>query len=461
MQELPLRSVNPATEELIQEFEPYSAERVEEALSRAASTFRSWRKTSFRQRADLLLSLAARLRGKKADLARLITTEMGKPISQAEAEIEKCAWNCEYYAQHGEGFLAREPRDAGASESYVEFHPLGTVLAIMPWNYPIWQVLRFATPAVLAGNTALLKHSPNVCGCALAVEDLFKESGFPEGVFQTLLLPTSMVPQLIQDSRVAAVTLTGSDWAGRSVAAEAGRAIKKCVLELGGSDPFIVLADADLDAAVETGVQARFQNSGQSCIAAKRFVIVEPVYEDFAERFLSRVAKLKMGDPASPATEIGPLARADLRDNLERQVQESVQAGSVILLGGSRAPGPGYFYPPTVLVQVGERMPAAQEEVFGPVAALFRVPDEEEALRLANQTRYGLGANLWTRDVERARSLTGEIEAGQVFINGMVASDPRLPFGGIKSSGYGRELSDYGIREFVNIQTVWIGPKRE
>jgi acyl-CoA reductase-like NAD-dependent aldehyde dehydrogenase len=453
-----IESINPATEEVLKRFPPDTREQVEQALERAIAAFPAWRKRPFAERAELMRQAASRLRQEKPRLAGIITAEMGKPLVEAEAEIEKCAWGCEYYAENAEKFLRDEPRSSSARESYIQFVPLGTVLAIMPWNFPFWQVLRFAAPAVMAGNTAILKHASNVPQCAIAVEGLFRECGFPEGVFRSLLISSSAVADVIDDPRIAAVTLTGSEIAGSQVAAHAGRVFKKTVLELGGSDPFIVLEDADLEAAVRTGVRARYQNTGQSCIAAKRFIVAEKIFDDFQARFVEAVRELKVGDPTDRATQIGPLARKDLLGSLERQVHDSVAQGAKLLTGGKRRAGPGYFFEPTVLTNVGTGMPASSEEVFGPVAALLKARDAGEAIRIANSSPYGLGSNLWTRDLDRARELAREIEAGQVFINGMVASDPRLPFGGVKRSGYGRELSEFGIREFVNIQTVWIGP---
>ncbi|MGH8064553.1 MAG: NAD-dependent succinate-semialdehyde dehydrogenase [Candidatus Entotheonellia bacterium] len=455
-----IHSVNPATEEVIGTFEPTRPEQIEQALSDAERTYRRWRQTSFAERAALMQQAAAYLRAHQARLASLITAEMGKPIVEAEAEVEKCAWNCAFYAEHAEGFLHDEPQPSGASESYVSFTPLGTILAVMPWNFPFWQVFRFAAPALMAGNTAILKHASNVPQCALALTEVFAASGFPKGAFQSLLVPGAAVAPLIEDARVAAVTLTGSDEAGSQVAATAGRVIKKTVMELGGSDPFIVLADADLDAAVATAVRTRYQNAGQSCIAAKRFIVAADIFEAFQERFVETVQALRIGDPTDRSTHLGPLARDDLRDSLEQQVRRSIDQGAKILVGGRRQPGRGYYFMPTVLTDVRPEMPASCEEVFGPVAALLKVRTVEDAIRVANDSPYGLGANLWTTDLTRARLLARDIEAGQVFINGMVASDPRLPFGGVKRSGYGRELSAYGIREFVNIQTVWIGPAR-
>ncbi len=455
------QSINPATGELVATFEGHTPEQVDAALDAAAAAFRSWRRTTFEERARLLRAAAGYLRAEKERFARLITLEMGKPIRQARAEIEKCAWNCDYYAEHGAEFLADRPTPSDAQESLVVFDPLGVVLAIMPWNFPFWQVFRFAAPALMAGNTAVLKHAANVPQCALAIEEVFRAAGFPDGCFRTLLLPSSEVQAVIEDPRVAAVTLTGSDTAGSRVAEASGRVLKKAVLELGGSDPFIVLADADLDAAARVAAMARNQNTGQSCIAAKRFIVVDDVFEPFVERFVAEVARLRVGDPFEEETDVGPLARADLRADLERQVAESVAMGATVLVGGYRLERPGYFYAPTILSHVTPEMPAFREETFGPVAAIVRARDTEEAIALANQSVYGLGASIWTRDLGSARRLVREIEAGSVFVNGMVASDPRLPFGGVKRSGYGRELGEWGIREFVNVKTVWFGPARQ
>lgn len=456
----PIRSINPATEEVLATFAPTSSAQVDRILDRAHTAYRAWRDTSFAERSLALRQAATHLRHHRSRLAGIITAEMGKPIAEAEAEIDKCAWNCNFYAETGPRFLANEPHPSTATESYVAFAPLGTVLAIMPWNFPFWQLFRFAAPALMAGNTAILKHAPNVPQCALAAEEVFRASGFPDGVFQPVLIWEHAASQLIADERIVAVTLTGSDVAGRSVAEASGRHLKKTVLELGGSDPFIVLADADVPAAVEAGIRSRFQNTGQSCIAAKRFIVVDAIFDDFQQRFLDAVKALQVGDPSNRSTQIGPLARPDLRDRLEEQVRRSVEQGARVLIGGARPSGRGYFFSPTVLSDVGADMPAGGEEVFGPVAALIRVHDTDEAIRVANRTRYGLGASLWTRDTGLARRLARDIEAGQVFINAMVLSDPRLPFGGIKQSGYGRELSEQGIREFVNLQTVWIGPAK-
>ncbi len=455
-----MRSINPATEEVLKSFEPHSKGQVGEALEMAAAAFHHWRKVPFSRRSDLMTGAASYLRQHASRLAGIITAEMGKPIVEAEAEIEKCAWNCAFYAEHSDRFLQDEVRASNATESYIQYTPLGTILAIMPWNFPFWQVFRFAAPALMAGNTAVLKHASNVPQCALAIEEVFRETGFPEGAFRALLVQGSAVSSLIESPHIAAVTLTGSEAAGTAVASESGRCLKKTVLELGGSDAFIVLEDADLAAAARVGVKARYQNAGQSCIAAKRFIVVEPAWREFQDRFIAEVKALKVGNPAERDTRVGPLARPDLLDDLDRQVRESVAHGARVLLGGRRLEGRGYFYEPTVLSEVPPKAPAACEEVFGPAAALIRVRDADEAIATANRSPYGLGSNLWTSDLSRAKRIAREIEAGQVFINGMVLSDPRLPFGGVKRSGYGRELSEFGIREFVNIQTVWIGPPR-
>ncbi|MGH2356067.1 MAG: NAD-dependent succinate-semialdehyde dehydrogenase [Chloroflexota bacterium] len=456
-----IESINPTTEEVLATFDETAPDQIEQALADAIAAFRSWRRRSFSERGELLRRVGAALRADKEHLARLITLEMGKPITQAEAEIEKCAWNCDFYAERAEGFLADEHVQTNAQESYVAYEPLGVVLAVMPWNFPFWQVIRFAAPALMAGNTALLKHSSNVPQCAVAIETLFTEAGFPPGVFRTLLVPSGAVERIIADPRVAAVTLTGSDAAGSRVAEAAGRHLKKTVLELGGSDPFVVLDDADLPAAAAMGAKARYQNTGQSCIAAKRFIVAQPVTGEFERHFVEAVKRLRVSDPLERETEVGPLARGDLREQLERQVRDSLAQGARLLLGGERLNRRGFFYAPTVLADVTEGMPVWQEETFGPVAALVRLKDEGELIAAANDSPYGLGANLWTGDIERGRRLARQVQAGFVAINGMVASDPRLPFGGVKRSGYGRELGVFGIREFVNIQTIWIGPAQE
>lgn len=451
-------SINPATGERLEEFADTSPDQTDRILSRAREAFEQWRTCTVEERAEPMRRLVQVLRGDKERLAGLITAEMGKPITEAEAEIEKCAWACDYYAEQAPAQLVPVRAKSNARESYVEFDPLGVILAVMPWNFPFWQVMRFGIPAFMAGNGALLKHSPNTPRSALAVEEVFRKSGFPEGLVANAFLSNEVADEIVADPRIAAVTLTGSTRAGSEVAAAAGRAVKKAVLELGGSDPFIVLEDADLDGAVQIAVKARFQNTGQSCIAAKRFIVVETVADAFEERFVAAVRALKVGDPRDRATQIGPLAREDLRTTLERQVRESVDMGARVLTGGEVLDGAGFFYAPTVLTDVGRDMPVWTQEVFGPVAPVVRVRDADEAIEIANATEYGLGSNLWTRDVERARTLARRIEAGNVFINGMTASDPRLPFGGVKRSGYGRELSTFGIHEFTNVKTVWIGP---
>ena len=449
-------SINPATGEGLETFEETAAAELERILEGAVAAYHRWRHCSVAERAKPMREAARILRERKGEYARTMALEMGKPLKQGEAEAEKCAWACEYYAEHAQTFLAEQLRDTDASRSYVRFDPLGPVLAIMPWNFPFWQVFRFAAPALMAGNAGILKHAPNVTRCALDIEALCREAGFPDGLFRAVILQNEAVASVIADPRIRAVTLTGSDRAGSQVAEQAGRHVKKTVLELGGSDPFIVLADADLVLAARTAAEARLLNSGQSCIAAKRFIVVEPVAERFLELFVSEMRSRRIGDPLRPETQIGPQARADLRANLHRQVEESVRRGAQLLLGGKLPDGPGFFYPPTVLAAVRPGMPAFDEEVFGPVAAVIRARDEGEAVSVANASRYGLGASLWTQDPARGERLAGELEVGSVFVNGLVKSDPRLPFGGVKRSGFGRELSEYGLREFVNIKTVWV-----
>ncbi len=451
-----IQSINPATGEVLETFEEWSEEKVQSGIRKVDRAFQQWRRIPLPGRADLMRKAAAALRENVEGYARTMTLEMGKPILQARSEVEKCAWVCEYYADHAAEFLKDEIIQTTAGKSYVRYPPLGTVLAVMPWNFPFWQVFRFAAPALIAGNTGILKHSSNVPGCALAIEDLFRRAGFPEDVFRTFLIGPSRIDAVIESPAIRAVTLTGSSAAGSKVASQAGKVLKKSVLELGGSDPFIVLDDADLAEAAEVGVKARTLNSGQSCIAAKRFIVVEEVADDFIALFQEKMEALALGDPLDEKTQIGPLARADLVRDLHGQVQRSVELGARVITGGSPLKRSGFFYPPTILMDVRPGMPAFDEELFGPVAAVIRVKDEEEAVAVANQTLFGLGASLWTGDAARGETLAHRIQAGAVFVNGMVASDPRLPFGGIKSSGYGRELSYHGIREFVNIQTVWI-----
>ncbi len=451
-----MKAINPSNNLLIKEYDEHSLEDLRKIINLVQEEYHSWKQVSFVQRAALMRRAAQILREKRDQFAELITQEMGKIIRESRAEVEKCAWVCDYYAENAEIFLQEEIVETDASKSYVAFEPLGIVLAVMPWNFPFWQVFRFAAPALMAGNAGLLKHASNVPGCALAIEGIFKEAGFPENIFRTLMIKSSLVPEVIADRHVQAVTLTGSEPAGAAVASLAGRQIKKTVLELGGSDPFIVLEDADLQKAVEVGVQARMINAGQSCIAAKRFIVVESVLEQFEKQFTERMSSLQVGDPLNEKTEVGPLARMDLVDEIDRQVQESVQNGARLLIGGKRLSGGGCFYAPTVLTDVKKGMPVYEQETFGPVAAIIPVKDEDEAIAVANDSEFGLGASLWTQNIEKGQTLARRIRAGAVFINGMVKSDPRLPFGGIKKSGYGRELSHFGIREFVNIKTVWI-----
>jgi len=456
-----IASINPATGKTFQTFESLSQTQLEEKLQRARETFYSYRRTSFAERARMMQHAAEILETEKKDFARVMTLEMGKPINVAIQETEKCAWVCRYYAENAEGHLADELVETNATKSYVRFQPLGVVLAVMPWNFPFWQVFRFAAPGLMAGNVGLLKHSSNVPQCALAIEDVFRRAGFPEGAFQTLLIGTDRVQSVLEDSRVAAVTLTGSEPAGRSVASIAGKQIKKSVLELGGSDPFIVMPSADLEAAAATAVKARTINNGQSCIAAKRFIVHTEIYDEFEKRFVEAMKRLRVGDPMLDSIDIGPLATEQILKDLEEQVQVSVAAGAKILTGGQKfkAEGDlarGNFYEPTVLVDIPKGSPAYQDEIFGPVASLFRIANIDEAIELANATSFGLGSAAWTNDDAERDRFVEELEAGSVFINGMVASDPRLPFGGVKHSGYGRELGQFGIREFVNIKTVWI-----
>jgi len=450
------QSVNPTTGEVLDTFEETVPDALTRILERATAASRDWRRRPVAERAERLRAAGRLLRERKDTYARTMALEMGKPLAQGVGEAEKCAWVCDYYAEHGAAFLADEPRPSDASRSYIRFEALGPVLAIMPWNFPFWQVFRFAAPALVAGNAGILKHAPNVPRCAVAIEEVFQDAGFPDGLFRAVFLSNARAGDVIADERVRAVTLTGSDRAGSQVAEQAGRHLKKTVLELGGSDPFIVLDDADLERAAQAAAEARLINSGQSCIAAKRFIVVERVADQFLERFTSEMRARKVGDPLDPTTQVGPQARLDLRENLHRQVRESVQRGARLMLGGELPKGRGAFYPPTVLVGVEPGMPAFDQETFGPVAAVIRAKDEADAIRIANASPYGLGAAVWTRDTQRGERVAREIEAGSVFVNGLVKSDPRLPFGGVKRSGYGRELSEYGLREFVNVKTVWV-----
>ena len=450
-------AIDPSTGELIASFDEHDSAEVERRLTAAQAGYVYWRRTSPDTRAESISRAATVLRDRRDELAGLMTREMGKPITEAEAEIDKCAWVCDYYAENGESFLRPEVVETDAPESFVRYDPIGAVLAVMPWNFPFWQVFRFAAPALVAGNVGLLKHASNVPGCALAIEDVFQQAGLPKGTFTTLLVPSRIVPRLIADPKVAAVTLTGSEKAGEDVACEAGRQLKKTVLELGGSDPFIVLADADIDRAAAAATTARTINAGQSCIAAKRFIVEEPVADEFASAMAQRMAALVVGEPADRKTQIGPLARRDLVEELDDQVRRTAEKGADLLTGGAPLDRPGFYYAPTVLDGVEPGMAAFEEETFGPVAAVVRAADRAQAVELANLSAYGLGAAVWTGDAAAGRELAAEIEAGCVFVNEIVKSDPRLPFGGVKRSGYGRELAREGIREFVNVKTVWVG----
>jgi succinate-semialdehyde dehydrogenase/glutarate-semialdehyde dehydrogenase len=451
-------SINPTTEQVIGRYSAFTAEQRESVLREAVTAWKDWRGHAIDQRSRLIRTLGQKLRQSIDELAQLATLEMGKPIAQSRSEIEKCALLCDYYAEHAGEFLALQRVSGnGAAESFVRFDPLGIVLAIMPWNFPFWQVFRFAVPTLLAGNVGVLKHATNVLGCAHAIAEVFPAAGFPPGVMSNIDIGSESVADLIADRRVQAVTLTGSEAAGRSVGKASGKSLKKCVLELGGSDPFIVLADANLPKAIEQAVASRTLNNGQSCIAAKRFIVVREIYEDFTQGMCARMASLRMGDPLDENVELGPLARKDLRELLDQQVRASTEKGAMLAAGGKVPDRPGWFYEPTVLINVNPEMAAFNEETFGPVAAIIPAHDEREAVQLANSSRFGLGASLWTENLDRARELAGEIEAGGVFINALTRSDPSLPFGGIKDSGFGRELGEFGIREFVNIKTVWIG----
>jgi succinate-semialdehyde dehydrogenase/glutarate-semialdehyde dehydrogenase len=454
---MPIESRNPATGELLAAYEPLDRAGIDDRIERASTAFRSWRRSSFDERARLLNRTADGLEAGRERFARLMTLEMGKLVRAAEDEVLKSARGCRYYAQHGAGFLADQDIPTDATRSYVRHEPVGVVFAIMPWNFPFWQVFRFAAPAIMAGNVVLLKHAPNVPQCALAIEDVFRAAGFPPGVFQAALMDVAEVPRVLDDTRVAAVTLTGSDRAGRDVASRAGRALKKSVLELGGSDPFIVMPSADMAQAVATAVRSRTFNSGQSCIAAKRFIVSASIAGEFTDRFVAGMAALRIGDPLDPATEVGPMARADLVDVLSAQVADAVARGARVLTGGAPLDRAGHYYPPTVITDVARDARAYREELFGPVATLFRAGDIDEAIALANDTPYGLGASVWTNDQAERDRFVDELEAGQVFVNAMVASDPRVPFGGVKMSGYGRELGPHGIREFTQVKTVWVG----
>jgi len=449
-------TINPATGEHVNEYERITISKAREKIALAGKAYTSWKKASFAERSQLMHALANLFEENKEAYARLATIEMGKTIVQARKEIEKCAWVCRFYADHAESILGKEPVDTEAKKSYVTFQPMGVILAVMPWNFPFYQVIRFAAPALMAGNTGVLKHASNVQGCAFALEDAFRKAGFPEGVFSNLNIDAKDVKEVIEDKSIVAVTLTGSDPAGRSVAAVAGANLKKTVLELGGSDAYIVLDDADLEEATDLAVLGRLQNNGQTCIAAKRFIVLDAIYDTFLKMFTSKMRNAKMGDPMDESTYYGPMARVDLRDEIHEQVTKTIAQGGRLLLGGKIPEGKGAYYPATILVDVHPGMEAFDNELFGPVAAMIRAKDENEAIALANTSQFGLGSGVLTSNRERGEKVALELEAGSSYVNKLVASDPRLPFGGIKNSGYGRELSGYGIREFVNVKSIWI-----
>src|SRR5271166_3351830 len=451
-----IATINPATGELLKSFEPISETQIEQKLQRAAAAFRVYRQTSFADRATKMMRAADILEKEKDECAHLMTLEMGKPLKAAVAEALKCASGCRYYAQNAEKFLADEVVETGAKRSFIRYLPIGPILAIMPWNFPFWQVFRFVAPALMAGNVGLLKHASNVPQCALKIEDIIRRSGFGEGVFQTLLIGSGPVDGILNDPRVAAATLTGSEQAGIQVGISAAKRIKKVVLELGGSDPFLIMPSANLEEAAATAVKARVLNNGQSCIAAKRFIVHEQIADQFEKEFVRRMQALKLGDPFDAKTDVGPLATADAVKDLDADVQKTIQAGAKLLTGGKPVAGPGNFYQPTVLTNIPKESPAYREEFFGPVASIFRVKSIDEALAIANDSRFGLGASAWTNNPAERERFINDLEAGMVFINQMVASDPRVPFGGVKASGHGRELGPYGIREFTNAKTVWI-----
>ncbi len=451
-----ITTINPATEGIIEQHEIDSPEVIDRKLEKARSAFLTWREVPIEQRAEGVRALGAALRANKAALAGMITTEMGKPIADAEAEVEKSAGNCDYYADAGPGMLASEAIETTARESYVAYEPLGVILAVMPWNFPVWQLIRHAAPALVAGNTVVLKHASNVTGTALLLEKVARDAGLPDGAITTLVIPGSRVEAIIDDPRIAAVTLTGSDAVGSKIAEAAGRNIKKSVLELGGSDAFIVLPDADLDGAADYGARSRFQNAGQVCISAKRFIVVESVADAFVQKMKERAEAIVVGNPTERTTKMGPMARSDLREEIERQMNATIGEGATLVTGGQRPGGEGFYFVPTIVDHVANDMTMFRQETFGPVAAIIRVPDEETAIEVANDSQYGLGGALWTRDIEKAKRLARKIETGAVFINGMTTSNWKVPFGGIKRSGYGRELSTWGPREFTNVQTVWI-----
>jgi len=451
-----MKSINPATNELIKEYKEHNLDEVSQIIGDVENEFKKWRGVPFAERSILMHKAAKILRDNSEKYSKLMTLEMGKIIGESRVEVEKCAWVCDYYADHAEKFLADEVIETDASRSFVAFQPLGVVLAVMPWNFPFWQVFRFAAPALMAGNGGLLKHASNVPGCALAIEEIFHEAGFPKNIFRTLLISSGPVDHVIKDKRVKAVTLTGSEPAGMAVASTAGRQLKKTVMELGGSDPYIVLEDAEFPACTNMSATARMINTGQSCIAAKRFIVVEPVLKKFEEQQTALLKSLKVGDPLLEDTQVGPMAREDLVNEIDEQVRKSIEMGAKLLCGGARLDLSGAYYLPTVLTDVKKGMPVYEQETFGPVAAIIPVKDVEEAIAVANDSDFGLGGAVWTKDVKKGEAVARRIETGAMFVNGMTKSDPRLPFGGIKRSGYGRELSHYGIKEFVNIKTIWV-----
>ena len=451
-----ISTVNPATGEELKTFEPMTDEQVDEKIQLAADTFREYRKVSFEERKQMLTRAAEILEDEAEEFGRIMTTEMGKTLAASTAEAQKCAKGCRYYVENGERFLADEEIEIEGAKAFIRYQPIGPILAVMPWNFPFWQVFRHAAPGLMAGNVILLKHASNVPQCALAIEDIMRRAGLPEGVFQTLLIGSDQVQRVIDDPRVRAATLTGSEGAGRSIAAEAGENIKKTVLELGGSDPFIVMPSADLDEAVSNAVTARTLNNGQSCINAKRIIVHDEIADDFERRYVEAMEALKIGDPMDDDTDMGPLSTPQMREDVDQQVRDSVEAGAKVLTGGEPLDGPGNFYPPTILADIPEDSPAYGEEIFGPVASFFRAGDIDEAIRIANDTDLGLGSSAWTNDAEERERFINEIEAGMVYINKMTESTPEAPFGGVKNSGYGRELAEFGIREFVNAKTVWV-----
>ncbi len=452
-----LQSINPTTNELIGEYEEHTFEDVDAFIHQAVEAQQTWEKTEFSERSELLKTLSELLEKNKDQLTKLTALEMGKPLAQGRSEVEKCAWLCSFYAEKAERFLKDEFVQTDASKSYVTFQPMGVILSIMPWNFPFWQVLRFSAPALMAGNAVILKHSENTSACALSIEKLVHNAGFPKELFRTILVDKENMKPIVQHDGISAVTLTGSTRAGKAVASQAGEKLKKTVLELGGSDPYLILEDADLDLAAMICVNSRLLNSGQTCVSAKRFIVVEPVYEEFLNLIKTKLQERTVGNPQEEGVNVGPLARLDLREELHRQVKESIAAGAVAEFGCEIPEGPGAFYPVSLLTNVGPGMPAYEEELFGPVAAVIRVENEKEAIRVANDTNYGLGAAVFSKDEERAEKIAAEkLQAGCCFVNTLVKSDPRMPFGGIKDSGYGRELGLYGIREFVNVKTVWV-----